>query len=92
MKYIHIARRHSPAYCSKCGTRMHSKDTYTHKANHSILQNNTCLYLLVNQRNRKCTNCFDYMNDSFSFIQRYCYCTNLMPPVILNALTIFHPY
>ena len=56
VKYVHISTKPVPAFCEKCGSRMHSKGHDIRKPVHSMLQDGFKLVLVYKQRRWKCTN------------------------------------
>ncbi len=83
-KYLHIQKKLEPMYCPRCASRMYSKGFYTRKLNHPVLQDSTKVYLIVKQRKWHCKECGLYMNDSFSFLDRYAHSTKITPLLVLH--------
>lgn len=88
VKYITLEKKLSPVYCPLCNERMHSQGFYCRKVDHVILDDGFKLILKVKQRKYRCTNpdCNHYLNESFSFVEKYKHKSYLTPYLILEDL------
>lgn len=88
IKIITLERKLTPVYCPLCNEIMHSQGFYIRHVDHSILNDGYKLVLEVKQRKYRCTNpnCNHYMNESFSFVERYKHKSYITPYLILEDL------
>lgn len=87
VKYIHISTKPVPAFCEKCGSRMHSKGHDIRKPVHSMLQDGFKLVLVYKQRRWKCTNpdCAFSCYEKISFLKKNRRCTDLVDMMIVDS-------
>lgn len=87
-KTIYIQKKPRPMYCSQCGTRMHQKDSYWRKANHSILQDGFRVVIQARQCRWYCTDpeCGFRYTDEFIFLRKGKHNTTTQDILILEAL------
>ncbi len=87
VKYVHISTKPVPAFCEKCGSRMHSKGHDIRKPVHSMLQDGFKLVLVYKQRRWKCTNpdCAFSCYEKISFLKKNRRCTDLVDMMIVDS-------
>lgn len=85
-KIIGISRKLSVTFCPVCNTRMYSKGNYIRTVNHPITQDGWHIILEVSQRKWHCTKCNSYINEQFTFLQKYKQYSNVTVPLILEAM------
>lgn len=89
-KYIHIEieKKYEPMYCPNCGERMYSKGPIIRHVRHPVLQNGKTIIADVKQRKLRCTNkaCNTYLNEEFSFVEKFKHISCNIPYLILNDL------
>ena len=83
--FINIERRLEAMYCPNCGSLMYSKGPITRKVRHPVLQNGKVIVINLKQRKYRCTNdiCNLYINEEFSFVDKYKQTTVMLPYMIL---------
>lgn len=86
--YLNIEKVPSPTYCPNCGNRMYSKGSITRKVRHPITNNGKQIIINLKQRKYRCTNklCNLYLNEEFSFIEKYKQISIGVPYLILSDL------
>lgn len=86
--YINIEKKASPVYCPNCNTRMYSKGSILRKVRHPITHNGKQIIINLKQRKYRCTNklCNLYLNEEFSFVDRYKQISVGIPYLILSDL------
>ena len=89
-KYIHIEveKKYKPVYCPNCNERMYSKGPIVRHVKHPILQNEKIVIIDLKQRKLRCTNkaCNTYLNEEFSFVEKFKHISCNIPYLILNDL------
>jgi len=87
-KVIPIEKIKGPVFCPVCKERMYSKGFYVRKVNHPVLADGYKVILEVRQRKYRCTNkdCNTYMNEDFSFVERYKHNSYITPYLALQDL------
>ena len=88
IKTITLEKILKPIYCPMCNERMYSQGFYTRSVDHSILNDGYKLKLKLRQRKYRCTNknCNYYMNEEFSFVEKYKQKSYITPYLILEDL------
>lgn len=71
VKYITVQKNLFDHFCPLCGSKLHSKGTYTRSPNHQILQDGYTLSLTLKGRRWKCSGseCSYQEVDKFNFIE-----------------------
>lgn len=91
VKTLFLEKKLIPHYCPSCQMRMYSRGIRKRTINHSILQDNYKLVLVLHQRRWKCTNptCGYTANEEFSFVGKRRRSTNATDILIIQALKDF---
>ena len=86
--FIEVEKKYEVYYCPNCNSRMYSKGPIVRKVRHPILYNGKIILIKLKQKKLRCTNkaCNLYINEEFSFVDKYKHITTAVPYLILNDL------
>ena len=83
--FINVERNLKTMYCPNCSNLMYSKGLVIRKVRHPVLQSGKVIVINLKQRKYRCTNdvCNLYINEEFSFVEKYKQTTVMVPYMIL---------
>lgn len=86
--HVEVEKKCEPVYCSNCGERMYSKGPIVRHVKHPVLHNGKIIIIDLKQRKYRCTNkqCNRYLNEEFSFTEKFKHISCDVPYLILNDL------
>ena len=86
--FINIEKVSTPTYCPNCDSKMYSKGFRVRRVRHPVLYNGKTIIINLKQRKYRCTNklCNTYINEEFTFVEKYKQISTPIPYLILNDM------